>query len=346
MAKAFSGRRANWVLAGLVAAALVWAYWVGHPAKNSPSGADQPFALWEVAPQDITRITFQSAKQRLILEPEANAGASPYVWVRSETTPPTAEAKPEGTGETAGQPEEGKALGPQFKGNRSAEQTFNALATLLVQRRIGKFEELENPLQYGLPAELEYLELERKGGATLRLNLGGPTYGDSYRYVQSTQDGAVYLLKQATVEGLSRVPIRLMDRDLFPFPTASAERVDLRMGSSTVSFFKLAASAADSPEWGASPDAEAGDAAVQTWIADLAKLKTSNFIGRDETLPESAALEATLTAPGQAPVTFKLLEQRDDSWIGASTHTRHAVRLHGKLAGALLEGAQKLLEGK
>ena len=342
MVKAFPGKSTNWVLAGLLAASLVWAYWVGHPAKNSPSGADQQFALWEVALRDISRITIQSAKHRLILEPEAaaeGAGASPYVWVRSESTAPAAEAKPDGT-------EEEKAPGLQFKGNRSAEQSFAALATLLVQRRIGKLEALENPLQYGLPAELEFLELERKGGATLRLNLGGPTFGDSYRYVQFAQDGAVYLLKQSTVEGLSRAPIRLMDRDLFPFPTASAARLDLRMGSSTASFFKLAASAADNPEWGASPNAEAGLAAVQTWMTDLAKLKTLNFIGRDAALPESAALEATLTVEGQAPVTFKLLEQQSDSWIAASTHTRHAVRLNGKLAGALLEGAHALLEGK
>jgi hypothetical protein len=347
VAKALAGKNGNWLLAGMLAAALVWAYWAAHPAKTSPTGADQPFPLWEVAPKDVTRITIHSAKRSLILEPESGGeGANPYIWIRSEVNPPAALAKTEETAENTEPPDEEKELGPQFKGNRSAEQSLSALATLLVQRRIGKLEELSNPLQYGLPTDLEYVELARKGGAPLRLNLGGSTFGDSYRYVQFAQDGAVYLLKQATVQGLTRSPIRLMDRDLFPFPTASATRLDLRMGPGAVSFFRLTSAAADSPEWGASPEAEAGEPGVQVWMTDLAKLKALNYAGRDDPAAGNAALEATLTAEGHAPVTFKLLEQQDNNWIAVSTHTRHPVRLNGKLAEALLESARPLLEGK
>jgi len=137
-----------------------------------------------------------------------------------------------------------------------------------------------------------------------------------------------------------------MDRDLFPFPTSSATRLDLRMGSSTVSFFRLTSSAADNPEWGASPEAEAGEAAVQTWMTELAKLKAQNYAGHDDPAGGNAALEATLTAEGHAQVTFKLLEQQDNNWIATSTHTRHPVRLNSKLAGALIESARPLLEAK
>jgi len=154
------------------------------------------------------------------------------------------------------------------------------------------------------------------------------------------------MLKALTVEALVRTPMRLLDRDLFPFPTASTDRLDLRMGPRTATFFKLTASAAENPEWGVSPNAEAGDAAVQIWMAQLARLKTGTFLGRNAALPEAAVLEATLTAKDQPPVTLRLLEQQDESWLAASTHTRHGVRLNGKQVGALIESARALLQVK
>jgi hypothetical protein len=331
------------VLAGLLAATLIWAYWVAHPAKNRPSGADQAFALWEVPPQKLSRVTVQASKRRLILEPEPGGeGGGSYVWIQSEPLDAVANSAP-----GAEEPAESRSKPPtqQFKGNRSAEQALELLATLMVQRRIGKLEELENPLQYGLPAESDFLELEREGADPLRLNLGGGTYGDTYRYVHFVQDGSVYLVRQTTLQGLTRSPLRMMDRDLFPFPLSSATRLELRMGDRTASFYRLETSAADSAEWGDSPEAEAGDESVKAWVTDLSRLKVMNYVGREDLSGGEPALEAVITAEANPSVTLRWLAQEGEHWMAVSSHTRHAVRLNAKAAGALVDGAKALLEG-
>jgi hypothetical protein len=340
----WSGRRTIAVQALLLAGALVWAYGVSHPSRDRPSGPDRAFTLWSLSPEEVSRVRILLDKTQLDLEPLGD-GDRPYLWVtaRLPVAPPQGRAPEEEPGEPEG------ARGPrlQFKGNASAEQAFASLTTLLAQRRIGALEELKGEA-FGLPSEAEFIEIERRDGDPLRLNLGGTTYGDMYRYAHFTRDGSVYLIRQSLLQNLARTPARMMDRELFPFPVPQAERAELRSSEKVVSFWRLPGAAPDSDEWGDAPEAGTGDPAMRGFMDDLARLKVAGYLEREpaQAPGDGQALEIRLTAKGHPVSWLRFIEAAEGSWNAKSSHTRRVVRLDGQSAAPLVEAALGILRAR
>lgn len=348
MPKGIAARRLA-VLAALLALALVWAYWAAHPGKDRPSKGSQAFALWALDASDVKQIRVHLEKAKVRMSPEGAAAqdGTPYLWVTADLPEKPAAAPPakaEGEQATA-EAASAEERNLQFKGNKSAVTAFQSLTTLMAERRLGSLADVQGEV-YGLPSDKEYIEIETaKGDAPLRINLGGTTFGDTYRYVHFTRDDGVYLIKQSVVQTLARAPARMMDRDLFPFPVPQSERIELRSGDRAVSFWRLDAAEGEDVEWGEAPDSAEGVAAVQQLVKDLARVKATKFLAEDAPAPQ-ADLEVRLSAEGQDPATLRLYKRADGEWLAVSSHSRRAVQPGAKPAQAVVDAAAALLQGR
>lgn len=327
------------ILAALLVSALAWAYWLGHPAKEAPSQGGEAVAVWRVDPRDIRRVKLQSQKTTVTIETEAmEDGGSPYLWVTWEGPTPR---KRRGRGKTRDQPDTPEKTVHRFKGNQAVESALIRLADLKARRRVGELSSLDGEV-YNLPGDGDVLEMELANGDTRRLELGGFTFGNTYRYGLNTGDHTVYLIRTAALQNLTRGKRRLLDSRLLGNPATEAARVELRMGENAVTLWRLTG---DTAQW-ALKEGGAEDPALLEWINALNRLRATDYLAEDDPAPEeeSAALAVRVFAGdnGEPAEWLKLFGEVGGDWHARSAHTRRMVTVNPKPAQNLLEKAGNL----
>lgn len=330
--------RGHAILAALVAAAGLWAYLATHPVGGA-SGDGGEVRVWDVPLRQVERVAYRDGDTRVTLEPRwEDDGDSPYVWIEMEGPP---------SGRTAAPQDESRR--EAFKGSAAAVDLLRDLAALPAQRVLGRLQTLDGET-FGLPAEDAFLELTRREGPALRLQLGRTTYGRSGRYALLGEAGRVYLLGTGNLRRIAAARGSLMDRDLLAFPLEEAVRVELIADGLTRTLHRLEVEG-DAGQWGDRPDAADGLPAADTVMTVLGKLKALRYAGAETEadLPSMPALEVRLYSAGEeaaagAPTAWIRLYAADGQMAPAvSSHTRHPVLLGAPLVQQVLEQARTLL---
>jgi Domain of unknown function (DUF4340) len=354
--------REHGILAALVCAAALWAYFVAHPLGGA-SSTQAVVRVWDVPLARVKALTFKDGTTQTQLEPRA--GQEPaLLWVNATTparvlppAPPPAPSKPTPGKPAAGKAEPGKTPPPAppvppapaeesaaFRGNAAAQQLLRSLAALAAERDLGPLAKLE-PAQFGLPGKDAFIELQRTDGEPLRLELGRATFGDAGRYAHNPGNDHVYLLRSQELRQLASARGSLMDRDLLGFRTEQATRIELVAGSLARTFHKLAAPG----QWGTSAEASEAVAELPPVLGLLDSLRLVRYHDRGEAAPSGApTLEVRL---------FKGEAKEPDGWLrlylpegnaaatGVSSYTREPVEVARLPVQQLLEKARGLLHG-
>jgi hypothetical protein len=230
-----------------------------------------------------------------------------------------------------------------FRGNAAALETLERFARLTAQRDLGRLEALD-AAQLGFPAPEAFLEMVRREGAPLRLELGRVTPGQGGRYAHAPDSGRVYLLREGELRGLARGRGGLMDRELLGFRPEQAARLELATGGQVRTFHRLTEPGA----WGAAPDATEPLTEVAKWLTALDRLKVLRYGAEDEpATPGPPVLELRLYRDGAAePAAWlRLYPSAGQTARAHSSHTEREVDVAGPMLRQVLETARALLAG-
>lgn len=343
--------KSNAVLGVLLAASLLWAYMLTHLAGGGPVG-DSSLTIWNVPPQQITRLDYRNGETRVVVRPDWSEGAdTPYIWV--ETRRPR--SRP-GRGKRPAAPAEPATETAAFKGNEFALSSLRHFAAAPALRAIGLYDELDAG-EFGFPAPEHYLEIARVGERPpLRLELGRNTFGKANQYAHFTGNGRVYLMRSAEFRRLAQARARMLDRELLAIKPTEAARIELRAGGLRKSFFRLAAEG----QWGQSPEDERSIEAVTAFLAALSRLKVLSYTPPEENEPADefgSQLEVWLypVADSEQGHWVKVLGpemmgsdgigKKKTTVIARSSHSRARVNLSRPLVEQMLREARGLLQG-
>ncbi len=343
------------VLAGLLAAALVWAFLLVHPPGGGPS--DSSVRVWRAEPREVERLIYRDGATEVALESDwSTGGDAPLIWVRTVRPRPVRRPAPK-PGESAGRPRakaqaESQAQSPGklesvFRGNAAAAELLRRFSTLDARRAIGNLEQLDGEA-FGLPAPGRTLRLELRGGREpLELEIGGATYGKLMRYGQRPRSGSVYLFHEAPFGRLHRARATLFDRALFPFPVRTAARIRISSAGAAKELWRLGGG--DPPRWGAGPDDGEGSQAFALFVNALTKLKAVLY------LTQEGASGVSGVAPAMEIELFSEESSTPRAWLrifpgeggvtnARSSHTIRKVRVSNHLATRVLDQGAKLLK--
>ena len=340
-------RRSLIVLAGLLAAALVWAFLLAHPPGGGPS--ESSVRVWRTGPREVERLVYRDGSAEVALEPDwSKGGNAPLIWVH--TARPRPAPKP---GQSAGRQkagakaESGGMLETVFRGNAAAADLLRRFSTLEARRAIGNLKQLDGEA-FGLPAPERTLRLELSGGREpLELEIGGATYGDLMRYGQQPQSGSVYLFQEALFGRLKRARATLFDRGLFPFPVQTAARIRISSAGAAKELWRLGGG--NPPRWGAGPGDGEGSQAFAAFVNVLTKLKAVLYLPREDASGVGGvapAMEIELFGEeGGAPRAWLRIFPGEGGVTNArSSHTIRMVRVSNHLASRVLDQGGKLLK--
>jgi hypothetical protein len=113
----------------------------------------------------------------------------------------------------------------EFKGNKSVEELMKGLANLAAVRALGKVD-ADKLKAFGLVDTKKSLTLV--AGSSPRVFLiGGNTYGNMDMYLQSKEDGRVYVVRPRLLQDFQYAEFRLMDRGLHSFENNEIERATI-----------------------------------------------------------------------------------------------------------------------
>jgi len=161
--------RRHAILAALVVAAALWAYFIVHPLGGGAPGPEHKVTVWQVPLRQVTGLTYREGPLRATLEPRWEPGAAkPYLWIDSEMElhgPPGAKAKGGKTPPDQAKPERDHIA---FKGNATAQQVLAQFANLTADRDLGPLSGLEAK-DFGLPEQDAFVEVARGDAPALPL---------------------------------------------------------------------------------------------------------------------------------------------------------------------------------
>ncbi|HKI99335.1 MAG TPA: DUF4340 domain-containing protein [bacterium] len=336
-------RRHHAILAVLVLAATVWAYFVAHPLSGRAPKLSRSVQVWDVPPQSVTALTLREGKDRVALQPQwKDADAPPYIWVQTETTMQR-QAPPATPGRKQGPPPAPTVESAAFKGNATAHQILVALASLTAQRDVGPYQGLDAK-QFGLPNEDDTLELTRGDKPALKMQLGRLTYGETGRYVRDLADGHVYLLPVRELRRLKAARAAMMDRDLLGYSPEQADRIELHAADRSRTLFRLAKAG----QWGEKPDAAQGDSNMAALVATLQRVKVMRYLGTGEAAPTGKPdLEVRLArADGKNGQDWlRLYAGKGVEATAVSSYTQRPVEVPRQIVQQVLDKSRALLHG-
>ena len=344
-------RRSLIVLAGLLAAALVWAFLLAHPPGGGPS--ESSVRVWRAEPREVERLVYRDGATEVALEPDwSTGGDAPLIWVRTARPrpapkPAVSAGRPQAKAQAESPAESQKMLESVFRGNAAAAELLRRFSTLEARRAIGNLEQLDGEA-FGLPAPGRTLRLELRGGQEpLELEIGGATYGNLMRYGQQPHSGSVYLFHEAPFGRLNRARATLFDRALFSFPAQTAARIRISSAGAAKELWRLGGSGP--PQWGAGPDAGEGSRAFALFVNALTKLKAVLYLtqeGESGVGGMAPAMEIELFGKesGTPRSWLRIFPGEGGVTNARSSHTVRMVRVSNHLATRVLDQGAKLLK--
>lgn len=326
--------RGIFILAGLLAGSLLWAYLLVNPIGGGASSST--VGVWRVDLRKVVRLIYRNGPATVTLEPRWREGReSPFVWVRSENRPAIpADKGRRGARETV------------FKGNSTAEKLLSQFATLEAKRAVGALETLQAE-DFGLPAGEHTLRLELAGQSEpLTLELGGTTYGNLMRYVHAPGDGKVYLFHESRFGRLARARATLFDRELFPVSPVAAKRLKIRRAGAEKDLWRLGGEREN--QWGESPDDVEGNPDLAAFVNALRNLKSVAYFAEGdapalgETTPDMEIM-LFYAEGGAQPAWLKLYRRDKSKTLAHASFTGGVVKVSQRLAKRVLDRGGKLL---
>lgn len=325
--------RSTLVLLVILAASLAWAYTGTRRPLTPAQQASEP--VWKVAAADIKQVTYQSGETRirLTVEPRADRPGR-FLWIEGEglqATPPPRRGKKR----QSPQPE--PPAHDAFQGGPQAQRLLEEIANLQAIRVLGAAKDLKLE-DFGLGGgNADVLALDLAGGASLRLALGTLSAGNAARYVLSSIDNRVYLVRNAPFRTLSGAR-RMMERELFPFPPQEAQRLEIETGGRKLVLHRLNLPPKEANRWGRVAGDTAGNPALQQVVNALVRIKVVRYLTGDPG-PGPAAPVLTITAfkSGEPPAVLRIYADGKEETPARSDHTVRPVALNKDLVKTLHE---------
>lgn len=332
------------VLAGLLAASLVWAYLLVNPLGEGASTSS--VSVWKVQAREIARLIYRKGATKIVLEPTWEAGQdTPYIWVRSESKTRSGRKFPR---KAPGDPSSTKA--ESFKASIRANRILKKFANLEAKRAVGDLKILK-AADFGLPSFNHTLRLEFSSSREpLILELGNATYGNHMRYAVVSGAGRVVLLLENSLRELERARSTLFDRELFPVAPNLADRLSIRRGRKSKDMWRIDVQT-EKDFWVYERGEVEGRPELMEFAAALKNLKVQAYLdkGADPALEASTPeLEILLYHPlaGKEPAWIKLYRKGSKNVIATSSYSRATTRVGSRAALLVLEKGAELLENR
>lgn len=346
------------VLGGLVAVALVASYLTWTAEDGPPDDAD--IVVLRQTTDDLRRIRWEEDDKTVSLA-VANDGRGDYAWFEVDLTKTVDPPEPEPTDETDADAEaEAEAPAPPpaepvteterlaFRGASGAVDVWEGFAPLYAMRKVPVQDE-EALATYGLDDPEARLVVQRAQG-DVTLEVGSEAYGTRDRYV--LHEGAVYLLSDKLLRPLQFANTRLVERDLWPYDAATAEKVVAkRAGAAGPEQRVLVQQNTDDREaayWSDAERPETKDIEGATWLTKLFRLRVREYhdAGELQALGEADFLVDVEVSGDDGTWNAQLFTLGDDERIFAqSTYLRGTVELTQSLAEEAVADLDPLFDG-
>jgi hypothetical protein len=311
-----------------------WAKWTAEPDKDLGTKV----MLLDGKVDDIEKIVWTGEKDKAEIEHKSDAQGA-YLWVVYTQTKEKVKPHPDHgptPADPAAAPEPPKAEEPPelvtetqvFKAGENGDKMLETLSPLLAIRKLSDVDtaKLAN---IGLDAPKESIEITRKG-RTLKLELGGESYGTRDRYARDAATGDIYLLDDETIRPLKFARTRLPDRGLFSLGQEKIASGNIEDATGKkVAFEQKNKDDKAKATWvkATAPDAE--DVQLKTWIDQALKLKSTAYANPDEA-PQNLEPRFKLSftdEKGKSETLEVLQAGAEGDWWAKGDYTRGLVKL-------------------
>lgn len=327
-------RKSVWLLAGLTALALIWAYALTQRPGSDKSATGAVF-VWHTGLQSVERLVYRDGERLVTIRSDRSVkGAkSPILWV-------TVRQPPKGG---SGKSKSGVTDGEQFfRGNRAALKLLESVAELQAARLLGDAQTLDTT-PFGLEGSNHELVLERKGAAPWRVTLGNATYGGGMRYALSSRDNRVYMLQSSLIRRLA-ASARLMDRRVLTGDMRKVQRMRVERGGETREYWQLDGEGAGRP-WSARRSGGEEHAGAKA-LADAVKgLTVHRYLPQEAPSLESTdSITISLFGEGLGEQWLKVTPRLDGATLAVSSHTHRSVQLVAAGGTRLMKSLQEVFD--
>jgi hypothetical protein len=243
--------------------------------------------LWQVAPESIKRLEFESKKKKVVLESESDAHGRFFVGTvdKEKFKPPKNphQPKPEtDAGAPPAEPEAPERETLRFVAAKDANELCDTLGKLSAKRSLGKLPE-DRYEEFGFGADDEAHVRFDLGGKTREFIVGGKTPGGSDVYVRDAQSGQSYVIAGSVVRDLETADTSMMQRDLTAFDEDSVAKVVIAVGDGTRELVPV-------PEqrqfWANPSDPTNKDETASNWMTKFNRLRVTKYVEKPgETTP-------------------------------------------------------------
>jgi hypothetical protein len=361
------------VLSVALVVSLVASYFTWTDDGEEPT--DEVVAVYHATEADLQKLAWKGEDLEVIIEKRKDERGE-YLWVEStETKHPKKphedkdkdkkegeegedhedhEDHPEDPAETPAEtPETPAAPEPaapepepvvtvtKFVANAQAQETWKAFAPLNALR------ELEvsgaDPTVLGLQDSKTSLEVVR-GSGTLKLVVGGETYGNKDRYVGL--DGKVFLVDDGTLRPLQYASSRLMERSLFPYQETEIDKVTVEIpGGKQLAYVQQNKDDRSKAFWARAETPDKTDDVGGTWLGKIFKLKLKDYV-EESTVTGTPEPVVTYTISGKDGdwriELFKVTSGETTTWYARSPYNRSLVTLTESLARNVVDDLDSL----
>jgi hypothetical protein len=361
------------VLSVALVVSLVASYFTWTDDGEEPT--DEVVAVYHATESDLQKLTWKGEDLEVIMERRKDDRGE-YLWVEStETkrhkkhdnkeekkegedhedhpedhpedpaeTPPT-ETPAEGTPAEAPatpEPEPPPTVTvTKFVANAQGEETWKAFAPLNALRELDASG--ADPTVLGLQDSKTTLEVVR-GSGTLKLVVGGETYGNKDRYVGL--DNKVYLVDDGTLRPLQFASSRLMERSLFPYQETDIDKVMVEIpGGKQLAYVQQNKDDRAKAYWARAETPDKTDDVGGTWLGKIFKLKLKDYVDAS-TVTGTLEPVVTYTVSGKDGdwriELFKVTEGETTTWYAKSPYNRSMVTLTESLARNVVDDLASL----
>lgn len=328
-------RKSVWLLAGLAALALIWAY-VLTQRPGSDKSATGAVWVWRTGLETVERLVYRNGERLVTIRSDRSikGAKSPILWVTSKP-PPTRKR---------GNPNAGVTDGEQFfRGNRAALKLLQSVAELQAARLLGDAETLDTS-PFGLEGSNHELVLERKGADPWRMTLGNATYGGGMRYAVSSRDNRVYMLNSSLIRRLA-ASARLRDRTVLTGDMRKVQRMRVERDGESREYWQLDGEGAGRP-WSAQRSGGEEHAGAKALAAAVRGLAVDRYLPQEASSRESTdSITISLFGEGLGEQWLKITPQPEGAPLAVSSHTHRPVRLTAAGGKRLLKSLQEVFDG-
>jgi hypothetical protein len=334
------------IFGGLLVFALgaAWLEYTGERPKEKVG-----VVLLESKKEELETLLYKTKDLEVVYEVKRDA-IGPYAWV-TVTENKTKKVEGQDTPYT-------KVT--KFKAGSAGDKLVESLSPVMALRDLDKPEEAKLE-SFGLKEAESTFELTSRG-TTLRMALGGETYGTKDRYVQELASGKVYVVDDDVFKPLKFANSRLPERGTYSYKKEEVESFSLGQGANTVTWLQVNRDDKAAVYWdrqvstpgaaaegeGKNPAAASGgkDETFSNWFDTWSKLKSTAYV-QDEDKPESLDLkfEVAMRASAKPEETIRFYVSGED-WYAESSFTRGLVKLSKGATQDSAEEVDDILEGR